>query len=80
MECYLVVGYGAGDSNVRRHVLGMYLDLESARIRQKTVCGEEWTYSKINDRAITTVNGSFVTVVTKLQTGDMNQAFLEELC
>ena len=79
MEYYLVVGYDVASSNDRRHILGMYPDLESARTRQKNVCGEEWIHSKMNSKTITTSNGSFVTIVTRIQAGDMNQAFLEGL-
>ena len=76
MEYYLVVGYDVSSLNNTRLLLGMYLNLESARVRQKTVCGEEWTYSKMNNRTITTPGGSFVTIVTKVRSGDMNRTFL----
>ena len=79
MEYYLVVGYDVASLSNTRLLLGMYPSLESARIRQKIACGEEWTYSKMNNRTITTPGGSFVTIVTRIQAGDMNQVFLEGL-
>jgi len=79
MEYYIVIGYSAASLNNNRRVLGMYSDLESARNRQKEICGVDWHYSRINNKTITTNNGDYTTIVTKFSVGDMDQWFLGKL-
>ena len=79
MEYYVVIGYSAVSLDNNRYVLGMYSDLESARNRQKEVCGIDWHYSRINNKTITTNRGDYTTIVTKFSVGDMNNVFLGDL-